>query len=88
MLQAPHHLRFVEEHLASDARLLLVFFVLDVVELDRDVAAVIRIVRQEYAAGAALPNLVDDDVLADSLGHVASAALLGSRWGFGLNHRR
>ena len=86
VLEAPHHLRFVEEHLASDARLLLVFLALDVVELDRDVAAVIRIVRQEYSARAALPDLVDDDVLADSFRHVARAALLGGGWSFCLGH--
>ena len=88
VLQAPHHLRFVEEHLASDARLLLVFLALDVVELDRDVAAVIRVVRQEHSPRAALPDLVDDDVLADAFRHVARAASFRGRWGFGLRHRK
>src|SRR6185503_20906920 len=58
-----------------------------VVELDRDVATVVRIVREEHAARAALPHLVDDDVLADALRHVARAAFFGGRWGFGLRHR-
>jgi hypothetical protein len=86
MLEPPHHLRFVEEHLASDARLLLVFFALDVVELDRDVAAVVRIVRQEHSTRAPLPNLVDDHVLADSFRHVTRAALLSGYWSFRLGH--
>ncbi len=87
VLQAPHHLRFVEEHLASDARLLLVVLALDVIQLDRDVAAVVRIVRKEHSPGAALPDLVDDDVFADPLRHVARAAIFRGRWGFGLGHR-
>ena len=86
VLEAPHHLRLVEEHLASDARLLLVVLVLDVVELDRYVAAVIRVVRQEHAAGAALPHLVDDHVLADAIRHVTRTALVGRDLGFGLHH--
>ena len=52
-----------------------------------DVAPVIRIVRQEYAACAALSYLVDDDVLADALGHVTWGTLFRGRWGFGQRHR-
>ena len=41
---------------------------IDVVHLDGDVAAVIRIVREIHDAGAAATDFVDDHVLADLLG--------------------
>ena len=37
----------------------------DVVDFDRDVAAVVRIVRKIHDAGAAAADFVDDHVLAD-----------------------
>ena len=51
---------------------------IDVVDLDGDVAAVVRVVRQIDDAGAAAADLVDDDVLADFLGQ-RRAAVLGLR---------
>ncbi len=72
VLESAHHLGLVEEHLASDARLLLVVLALEVVDLDRDVATVVRVVRQKHAAGAALPDLLDDYVLADAPRHAAA----------------
>jgi len=47
---------------------------LDVVDLDRDVAAVVRIVGKVDDAGAAATDFLDDDVLADFLG-IARVAL-------------
>jgi hypothetical protein len=67
MLQHPDHVRFGEEHLARDALADLVAGGLDVVDLDRDVASVIRVVREVHDAGAAAPDLLDDRVLADLL---------------------
>ena len=78
MLQHADHVRFGEEHLARDARAVFVVR-LDVVDLDRDVALVIRIVREVDDAGAAAADFLDDDVLADLLGStlLARSAALG-----------
>ena len=65
MLQHPDEMRFGEEHLARDARAVLVAARVHVVDLDRDVAPVVRIVREVDDAGAAAADFVDDDVLAD-----------------------
>ena len=77
MGEAAGRVRLVEEHLASDARLLLVFLVLDVVELDGDVATVIGVVRQEYAPSTALSDLMNDDVLADAFAYFTRDPLHG-----------
>jgi hypothetical protein len=73
MLQHANHVRFIKEHLAGDLRALGVRVFFNVVNFDRDVATVIRIVRQEDGTGAALAYLVDDDVLTDLVGHVCRA---------------
>ncbi len=73
MLQHADHVRFGEEHLARDALPLFVAAGLDVVDLDRDVAPVIGVVREIDDAGAAATDLVDDHVLADLLGHTGRA---------------
>ena len=65
MLQHADHVRFGEEHLARDALAVLIAARIDVVHLDGDVAAVVRIVREIHDAGAAAADLVDDHVLAD-----------------------
>ena len=67
MLQHADHVRFRQEHLARDLRAVLVVR-LDVVDLDRDVAAVVRVVGKVDDAGAATPDFLDDDVLADFFG--------------------
>ena len=67
MLQHADHVRFGQEHLARDARALIIAAGIDVVDLDGDVAAVVRIVRQVDGAGAAAADLIDDEVLADAL---------------------
>ena len=72
VLQLADHLRFAQEHAAGVAALGVVAD-RGVVELDRDVAAVERIVRQVHRAGAAAAHLVHDVVLADALGRAAAA---------------
>ena len=67
MLKHPDHVRFGEKHFARDALAVLIAACVDVVNLDRDIAAVIRIVRQIHDTGAAAAHLVDDHVLADFL---------------------
>jgi len=67
VLEHADHVRFGEEHLASDALAALIAARIDVVDFDRDVAAVIRIVGKIHDAGAAAAHLVDDHVLADFL---------------------
>ena len=57
-----------ERHFARDAFAILVAAGIDVIDLDGDVAAVIRIVREIHDAGAAATDFVDDHVLADFLG--------------------
>ena len=81
MLQHADHVRFVEKHLARDLGAVRVRVLVAVVHLDRDVAAVIRVVRQVHHAGAALAYLVDDDVFADLLGHVTRARNFANRTG-------
>ncbi len=78
MLQHADHVRFGEEHLARDALAILIAAGIDVVDLDGDVAAVVRIMREIHDARAAAPDLVDDDVLADLL-RQRGAADLGLR---------
>ena len=75
MLQHADHVRFGQEHLARDARAIFVVR-LEVVDLDRHVATVVRIVRQVDDAGAAATDFLDDDVLPDPFG---SALLALSR---------
>jgi hypothetical protein len=65
MLQHADHVRFGQKHFAGDALAILVAAGIDVVNFDRDIAAVIRIVRQIDDARAAAPHFVDDHVLAD-----------------------
>jgi hypothetical protein len=77
VLQHPDHVRLGEEHLPRDARLLLVAAGVEVVDLDRDVAAVVRVVREIDGAGAAATDLVDDHVLADLLRHPRRGARTG-----------
>ena len=80
VLQHAHQVRLGEEHLARDARALLVAAGVHVVDLDGDVAAVVRVVRQVHDAGAAAADLLDDRVLADLVGNAARR--LGGRNGF------
>jgi len=51
MLQHADHVRFRQEHLAGDLRALVARILVHVVDLDRDVAPVIRIVREIDSAG-------------------------------------
>ena len=74
VLQHADQVRFGEEHLARDTRALLVAAGVDVVDLDRDVAAVVGIVRQVHDAGAAAADLLDHHVLADLLGNLRGGA--------------
>ncbi len=76
MLQHPDHVRLIEEHLARNPRALRVLIGLDVVDLDRNVATKIRIVRQIDVAGAALPDLINNVVLPDFLGNLSRIRLL------------
>ena len=87
MLQHADHVGFVEEHLPRDLRAIRVLVFFDVVNLDCDVAAVVRIVRQVHHAGAALANLVDDDVFADLVGHVMRALDLANRTGHSVSRQ-
>ncbi len=86
VLEAPHHLRLVEEHLARDARLLLVFLGLAVVDLYRDVAAVVRVMGKENATAGALSDLIDYVVFADTIRD--ASPFFGCRCDvrFGLDH--
>ena len=83
VLQHADEMRFGEEHLARDARALLVAAGVHVVDLDRDVAAVVRIVREVDDAGAAAADFVDDHVLADLLGNFAGRVALEADNGHG-----
>ncbi len=69
VVQHAHHVRFGQEHLAGDAGALVVAGDIHRVDLDRHVAPVVRVVREIHGAGAAAPDLVDDEVLADALGY-------------------
>jgi hypothetical protein len=69
MLQHPDQVRLGEEHLARDARAVLIAAGVDVVDLDRNVTPVVGIVREVDRTGAAATNFLDDHVLADLLGH-------------------
>ena len=73
VLQHTDHVRFVIEHLARDLGAIGIGIFLDVVDLDRNVAAVIRIVGKKDIARAALADLVDNDVLTDFRRHVILA---------------
>ena len=77
VLQHSHQVRLGEEHLARDARTLLIATGVHVVHLDGDIAAVIRIVRQVYDPGAAAADLAHDHVLADLVRHTRGG--LGGR---------
>ena len=70
MVQHADHVRFGQEHLARDARALVIAAGIDVVDLDGDVASVVRIVRQVDDAGAAAADFIDDEVLADALRNI------------------
>jgi len=83
MLQHAHHVGFGQEHLPCDARLVLVAARVKVVDLDRDVAAIERVVREVHRAGAASTHFVDDHVLADLFGDRAAGTRRGLR---GSNH--
>ena len=82
MLQHADHVRLVEEHLARHLGPVGVGVFFDLVDLDRNVAAIIRIVRQVDRTGAAPANLVDDDVFADFLGNVT----LGLQFAYWTGH--
>ena len=77
MLQHADQVRFGEEHLARDTRALLVPAGLAVVDLDRNVAAVVGIVRQVHHPGASAADLLDHHVLADLLGNLTGRGRLG-----------
>ena len=74
MLQHADHVRFGQKHLARHARAIFIVR-LEVVDLDRDVATIVRIVRKIDDAGAATTDFFDDDVLPDFFG----GALLSRR---------
>ena len=80
MLQHADQVRFGEEHLARDARALLVAAGVDVVDLDGDVAPVVGVVRQVHDAGAAAADFLDDHVLADLVGHPRDGLRLDRDW--------
>ena len=65
MLEHSDQMGFGQEHLACDARPVLIAAGVDVVDLDRDVASVVRIVREINGARAAATHLLDDRVFAD-----------------------
>ena len=69
VVQHAHHVRLGQEHLARDARALLVAGHVQAVDLDGHVAAVVRIVREIHGAGAAATDFVDDEVLANPFGY-------------------
>ena len=71
MLQHSDQVCFGEKHLARNARALLVAAGVHVVDLDGDVAAVVRVMRQVDDTGAAAAHLSDDHVLADLVRHAA-----------------
>ena len=73
VLQHPDHVRLGEEHLARDLGARRVVVGRDAVGLDRDVAAVIGIVREVDGAGRAAPDLADHLVLADVLAECGRA---------------
>ena len=73
MLKHADHVCFIEKHFACNTRTFRVGIFLGIVDLDCDVATVVRIVRQVDHSRAALPDLVDDDVLTDLFGDVSRA---------------
>ena len=77
VLKHPDEMRFGEEHLARDARPLLIAAGIHVVDLDRHVAPVVRVMRQVDDAGTAATNFVDDSVLADLFRDFAGGGLGG-----------
>ena len=74
MLQHADEVRFGKEHLARDARTLLIAAGLDVVDLNGDVAAVVGIVRQVHDPCAAAADLLDHHVLTDLLGDLTAVS--------------
>ena len=81
VLQHADQVRFRQEHLARDARAFLVAAGVHVVDLDRDVASVVRVVREIDDPGAAASDFLDDRVLADPLR--GAGVGLGQRNGLG-----
>ena len=73
VLQHADHVCFVKKHLAGNACALGVNIFFNVVDLNRDVATIVRIMRQINHARAALADLVDNDVFADLLGYIGRA---------------
>ena len=86
MLQAAHPLGLIEEHLAGYFGFVLVFFVLNVVDLNGNIAAVGGIVRQINPPATALPEIPDDLVLAYTLGNVGRGETRQCRFGSSLDH--
>jgi hypothetical protein len=84
MLQHADHVRFRKEHFARDALAAFIAAGVDVVYLDGDVAAVIRIVREIDDTRAAASHLVDDHILADLL-RQGGTPVLGFRVCIGSN---
>ena len=83
VLQHADHVRFGQEHLARDLGALVARIRVLVVDLDRDVAAVIGVVRQIDGAGGAPTDFTDDYVLADALRNAVFQDLLRLRFGGG-----
>ena len=83
MLQHADQVRLGQEHLARDARALFVAAGVHVVDLDRDVAPVVGVVREVHHAGAATAHFLDDHVLADPLRDPRAAALGKASRSFG-----
>jgi hypothetical protein len=84
MLQHADHVRFREEHLAGDLGPLVGRILVHVVDLDRDIPPVIRIVREIDGAGGAAADLVDDYIFADAIRNAVFQDLCGLRVGTGL----
>ena len=71
VLQHAHKMRLGQKHLTGDAGAFIIAARIHVVDLDRDVATVVRVVRQIDDTGAAAADFVDDHVLADLLQNLA-----------------
>ena len=65
MLQHPHHVSFVEEHLAGYPGPLFVVAGILLIGLYRDVAAVVGIMGQIDSTGTSAANFIDDHVFTD-----------------------
>ena len=81
VLQHADHVRFRQEHLAGDLGALIARILVHVVDLDRDVAAVIRIVREIDGAGGTPADLIDDYIFTNAIRNAVFQDLLRLRFG-------